>query len=281
MFKKILPNVLSFDIEWIPDPEAAARLCGVKLDGPASTHEAFKALWAEAGATPETPRPYLKTMLCRILTIVGVLREDKGKGDVSLKLVSLPSDVKDPEKCAESVIIDLFLRGIGRRRPQLVGYNSANADVPILMQRAVVHGLSGHGFGTRPDKPWEGPDYFSTASDFHVDLANALAWGRNTPRLHEAATLSGIPGKVDTAGDHVWEMFLNGQLDKILAYNEFDAITTHLLWARMAHFGDLLSPAQYEQEQKLVRELMESEIAAGKTHFTRYIEAWDALRRRS
>lgn len=277
MFKTIQPNVLSFDIEWVPDPDAAARLYGVDVSTPEGRHDACRRLWAEGGATEENPRPYLKTMLCRIVTIAGVFREQKPGGEVSLHLVSFPKDLHDPEQCTEPAMLDAFMRGIGRKCPQLVGYNSSQADVPILMQRAVVHGLGGHGFGTRPDKPWEGADYFNNSSDFSVDLATALAWGRNTPRLHEAATVSGIPGKVDTAGDGVWELWLLNRLDKILAYNEFDALTTHLLWARIARFGELLSAEQYDYEQQLVRNLIHREIDNGKTHLERYLEAWNRL----
>lgn len=277
MFKTVQKTLLSFDIEWVPDAEAARRLYGVSLEGPGGEYDAFCRLWAEGGATEQVPRPYLKTMLCKIVTIAGIFREVDKQGKVSLRLVSMPTDVRDPEKCTEPAILEAFLKGISRSTPQLVGYNSADADIPILMQRSVVHGLGGGKFGMRPDKPWEGADYFSTASDYSVDLAKALAWGRNTPRLHEAATACGIPGKIDTAGDQVWELYLLGKLDKILAYNEFDAFTTHLLWARMARFGELLTAQEYEQEQLLVRELLRAEIAGGKDYLQRYLDKWDGL----
>jgi len=277
MFKTIQPNLLSFDIEWVPDPDAAARLYGVDVSSPEGRHDAFRRLWAEGGATPEMPRPYLKTMLCRIVTIAGIYREARPNGEVALHLVSFPKDLHNPEECTERAMLEAFLNGIGRKSPQLVGYNSTEADIPILMQRAVVHGIGGQGFGSRPDKPWEGADYFNSASDFSVDLARALAWGRNTPRLHEAATVSGIPGKVDTAGDQVWELYLLNRLDKILAYNEFDALTTHLLWARLARFGELLTAEQYDYEQLQVRNLIKREIDKGKTHLERYLSAWDKL----
>lgn len=277
MFKTVQKTLLSFDIEWVPDPEAAARLYGVDATNPAGVHDAFRRLWAEGGATEDMPRPYLKTMLCKIVTIAGIFREVDKSGKVALRLVSMPTDLRDPERCSEPAILDAFFKGIARSSPQLVGYNSADADIPILMQRAVVHGMGGGKFGMRPDKPWEGADYFSNASDYAVDLAKALAWGRNTPRLHEAATVCGIPGKVDTAGDQVWELYLKNRLDQILAYNEFDAFTTHLLWARIARFGELLTQQEYQQEQQLVRELLEAEIATGRTHLERYISAWDRL----
>ena len=278
MFRRIHDTLLSFDIEWIPDPRAAEMLYGVEACPPHSLHDAFSSLWKAAGADEKNPRPYLKTMLCQIVSIAGIFREVKST-EVELKLISLPVDTSDKEKCEERAIIDSFLKAIGRKKPQLVGYNSINADVPILLQRAVVNGLSGHGFGRRPGKPWEGADYFSTASDFHVDLASALGRGYNTPRLHEAATVCGIPGKVDAAGDQVWEMFLRGRWREIVEYNEFDALTTHLLWARMARFGDLLSDTEYQHEQKLIRTLVENEIESGKIHLKKYLEVWNRLRR--
>ncbi len=278
MFKNIQPALLSFDIEWIPDPLAAEALYGIEHNPPYSIPDAFKCLWEGAGATAEQPRPFVKTMLSRIVSIAGIFREATPAGDVSLKLVSMPADPSDPEKCQERSIIDNFLRSVGKRKPQLVGYNSSGSDVPILMQRAIVNGLDGHGFGTRPDKPWEGVDYFSTASDFHVDLATALAWGRYAPKLDEAARVCGIPGKVDVQGDQVWHLYMKGAIADIVAYNEFDALTTHLLWARMAHFGGLLNAGEYEEEQALVRELIETECAAGRPHLERYLTEWDRLR---
>ena len=86
--------------------------------------------------------------------------------------------------------------------------------------------------------------------------------------------LSGIPGKIDVSGDSVAQMWLDNQLPEILAYNEFDAFTTHLLWARMAHFSALLDTRDYEREQELVRELLEAEIAEGKEHLVRFVDEW-------
>ena len=43
-----------------------------------------------------------------------------------------------------------------------------------------------------------------------------------------------IPG-VEVIGDSVAQMWLEGKLPEIVEYNEFDAFTTHLLWARVAH----------------------------------------------
>lgn len=276
MLKTVEPCLFSFDLEWIPDPLSAEILHGVAADSPQGAEDAMRRLWREAGATEEQPQPYLKTVLCRIVSVSGILRENVA-GDVRLKLVTLPSDAKDPERAKERVILKMLLKSIGARKPQLVGYNSHNADVPIIVQRSIVHGLFGQGMGERPNKPWEGVDYFASSGDHNVDLAPILGRYAQTPRLHEIATLSGIPGKVDTEGASVSGLWLQGRLQEILNYNEFDAVTTHLIWARVAHFAGLLSEKAYDTEQSLVRALLETEIQGGKKHFERYIEEWDRL----
>ena len=71
-------------------------------------------------------------------------------------------------------------------------------------------------------------------------------------------------------------MWLLGKLDEIVAYNEFDAFTTHLLWARLAHFSGLLNSEQYLAEQQLVRDLLNAEIAEEKPLKNSLVE-WDRL----
>ena len=53
MIKTILPRLFAFDIEWIPDPEAARRLYGVDISTQQGIENAFHKLWAEGGATED------------------------------------------------------------------------------------------------------------------------------------------------------------------------------------------------------------------------------------
>ena len=278
MIKKVYDRVLSFDIEWAPDVAAGQLLHGTVQDSPAAEWDAYQALWRAGGATEENPQPYLKTCLCRIVSIAGIFREYNPDGNhTSLRLISMPADPDDLDKWTEAHLIETFLKAIGQKKPQLVAYNSGNADLPILVQRAVQLGLHCPEFCERPDKPWEGADYFSTYSEHHVDLAKLLGAGRNTPSLHEMATLSGIPGKLDMSGDGVARLWGLGKRKQIVDYNEFDAFTTHLLWARVAHFSGHFTTEQYLHEQKLVRELIEEEIGRGKGHLQRFLDKWDEL----
>jgi predicted PolB exonuclease-like 3'-5' exonuclease len=282
MLKTLADNLFSFDVEWIPDPKSAEILHQTSpADEPGEgARLAFEALWASGRKEndPDDFQPYLKTILCRIVSLAGILREALPGGRANLKLVSLPVDPSDPSKSTEKVILSSFMNAVGRRKPQLVGYNSAQADIPIIIQRAIVNGLPGLGFSERPSKPWEGVDYFDARnSEYNIDLADAMGQFRDRPSLHQAATLSGIPGKIDVSGDSVAEMWLLGKLDEIVAYNEFDAFTTHLLWARLAHFSGLLNSEQYLAEQQLVRDLLNAEIAGGKSHLQKFVAEWDRL----
>jgi len=277
MFKTIQPKVFSFDAEWTPDPVAAEILTGVKQHPPHSLPAAFRSIWDYGGATDDNLQPYIKTILCRVVSIAGILREQLPNQSPTLRLISIPTDPSSKEKSSEPKVLEAFFKAVGRSQPQLVGYNSLNADLPILLQRGIIQGISSHGFGKRPDKPWEGIDYFVQGGEYHIDLATILGKYKNTPSLHEAATLSGIPGKINVSGDSVADMWLIGKLKQIVEYNEFDAFTTHLLWARIAHFADLLNDEDYELELELTRELLDEEIQNGKEHLSLFVEEWDRL----
>lgn len=278
MFKTVNSRVWAFDAEWIPDPLAGRMLYG--LDEDRSDQEVFELMWQKGGATDEDPMPYLKTVLCRIVSIVAVERIVR-EGRARLHLLSLPRDSTDPVHTDEAHVVGTFLSKAGQYKPQLVGYNSASADLKAMIQRSVVRGITVPEFCQRPNKPWEGYDYFdSRNSEASVDLKEVLGgWGKSTPSLNEIATLAGIPGKMDVDGQQVACLWLEGNLDKIIAYNEFDALTTYLVWLRVAHFGGHFTSQQYEYEQELVRELIQAEVANnGKEHLNAFLTEWDRLR---
>ena len=276
MFKSIRSRVWAFDAEWIPDPSAGRLLYDLSSD--LSDADVLKHMWNEGGATEEDPTPYLKTVLCRIISVAAIDRM-VADGKTKLHLLSLPRDVNDPEHIAERTIVGTFLNTVGQYKPQLVGFNSASADLKAFIQRGIVLGIQAKGFCARPNKPWEGDDYFdSRNSEASVDMKNIVSgWGKGTPSLNEIATLSGIPGKMDIDGEMVGFLWLDGKLDEIVAYNEYDAFTTYLVWLRVAHFAGHFTDDEYEVEQELVRELILSEIRNGKAHLEKYLAEWQRL----
>ncbi len=278
MFKTVANEVWAFDAEWVPDPKAGRLLYGMPQETP--DRDVIETMWQQGGATEKDPQPYLKTLLCRVVSIACVIRKVRADEQVTLSLLSLPKDVAHETDRDESDILSRFLDGIGRHKPQLVGYNSQWADIKIFIQRSIVNGISAARFCERPEKPWEGVDYFARGSEAHVDLQDLVgSWGKATPSLHELATLCGIPGKMGVNGQEVAEMWLAGDLRGIVAYNECDALTTYLVWLRMAHFGGFFSAEAYETEQERVRALIAERARRPESaHLHNYQAEWDRLR---
>lgn len=277
MFKSVHNMVLAFDMEWVPDP-ATGRVV-YDLPDDSSDEEVREVMWREGGATEEDPRPYLKTVLCRVVSVAFVLRRVAGDGTARLDLQSLPE--VSGGSAGEKEILERFLSGIGKlgSKPQLVGYNSGTSDLPILLQRGVATGVRAPEFSSRPDKPWDGLDYFARFGEGHVDLIDILGnRGRGSPRLHELAVASGIPGKMGTDGRDVIELWIAGEEERIVQYNQYDALTTYLLWLRTAHFAGFFSETQYGEEQQRVRDLLTAKMEEpGHEHLKDYLEEWNRL----
>jgi predicted PolB exonuclease-like 3'-5' exonuclease len=279
MIKNVKHRVWAFDLEWVPDP-LAGRLLYEVADDVTDPAEVMAVMWERGGATEEDPTPFLKTALCRVVSVAALERRQLPDGSVKLNLMSLPRDPMSKKETTEAHVVGTFLDALGKNRPQLVGFNSLNSDLKILLQRGLILGLSAPGFCERPEKPWEGIDYFSRGSDWNVDLKEILGgWGIASPSLHEIAVQSGIPGKMGVDGNDVAPMWLEGNIERIVRYNECDAITTYLVWLRLAHMAGFFDADAYAREQQEVAELLQIEIAkGGREHLEEYIEAWNQLR---
>src|SRR5690349_18269368 len=147
MFKLVAKQVWAFDAEWVPDPLSGrmAYGCAAEWDDDAVVEE----MWRQGGATSEIPRPYLKTVLCRVVSVAAVVREQQADGSVKHRLTSLPR--VNEGVLAERDLLHRFLSHAGAVRPQLVGFNSTSADLPALFQRALVNGLHLKDICARPN----------------------------------------------------------------------------------------------------------------------------------
>ena len=278
MFKSVKDDLWAFDAEWVPDPDAGRVLYGLPAD--LSDREAVEEMWRRNGATEDDPRPFLKLSICRVVSIAAVMRHHRGDGRIELDLRSQPRNPNNADDCAEATILSRFLTSVGRRGPQLVGFNSIGSDLPILIQRGIVKGVRAAEFCKRPNKPWEGRDYFARDSEWNVDLMSAVGgWGKAQPSLVEIAMLSGIPGKLgDFHGGSVAETWLDGDMKRIVRYNEHDALTTYLVWLRYARFAGFLDADEYRSEQNLLRSLLQRRAeSAQNEHLADYLREWDRL----
>ena len=85
---------------------------------------------------------------------------------------------------------------------------------------------------------------------------------------------------MEVDGNQVAQLWLAGDRRKIVAYNEFDALTTYLVWLRLAHFAGHFDKRGYGEEQDRVRELLERESKdARRAHLQSYLDEWQRLSR--
>lgn len=275
MFKLVADEVWAFDAEWVPDALSGRMAYG--CDPELSDEDVIAEMWQRAGSTEEEPRPYLKTVLCRVVSVAAVVRKRRPDGTVKLELVALPRASEG--LLTEGELLSRFLTKVGTTQPQLVGYNSTSADIPALFQRALANGLHLPHVCKRPNKPWEGVDYFAKGSDHNVDLKDVFGgWGKATPSLHEIATACGIPGKMGTDGASVVELWMQGRIREIVQYNEYDALTTYLLWLRAAHLGGFVSPDEYAAEQEQLAALLRTRSHEPESgHLRAYLAQWERL----
>jgi predicted PolB exonuclease-like 3'-5' exonuclease len=273
VLKGIAEETWCFDAEWVPDPATGRRT--YDLPPELNDERVVEHMWEAGGATPQNPRPYLKTVLCRVLSIAAVQRTIRN-GVVCLAIKVRPQFGEGTVPEAE--LLDRFFRSVGQRKPQLVGFNSVAADLPILVQRALVNGLMAPEFCSRPNKPWEGVDYFARHSEAHIDLKSMLGGWRDLPSLHELATACGVPGKVGVDGASLIDMWRAGDIDGIAEYNVCDAATTFLLWLRAAHFCGYIDTAQMAAEETLLRAELQKLGRSGPV--AAFLRKWTELSRR-
>jgi 3'-5' exonuclease len=270
---------LFYDLEWVPDAAGSKRL----YDLPEETTEikAMEELWKHSPQfdAEKNPRPFLKYMFSRVVSIAFLSRKSVFRGGervTEFSLNSLPKLPLETDDVDEAAIIERFLYIVGDRRPQLVGYNSSESDLQVLIQRGIINEITSPAFNQRPNKPWEGPDYFdSRNSEAHLDLLKKFSGGAMSPRLDEFAKLCGYPGKIDVKGDQVTDLWLAHEVTKIVEYNQIDTLNTYLVWLRLVYFTGQIGEEDYMAEQEQFREFLENETQKPEKAFlSEFLDKW-------
>ncbi len=280
MLKSPIPDlVLFFDLEWVPDAAGSKRLFDLPDD--TSEIDAMQRLWEHSPQyNAETcPRPFIKYMFSRVVSIAFLSRKPifrDGEPTIEFSLNSLPRLPLESDDVDETAIIERFLYILGERRPQIVGYNSAESDLQVLIQRGIINEITAPAFCERPNKPWEGQDYFDARnSEAHFDILKKFSGGSMTPRLDELAKMCGYPGKIDVKGDQVTDLWLARDLTKIVEYNQIDTLNTYLVWLRVVYFCGKLSEEDYFRELEQFREFLENEVQRPEKAFiSEFLEKW-------
>jgi len=275
---------LFFDMEWVPDADAARRL--FDLSPEVDEVDAMQKLWQGGYKYDEesNPRPFLKYMFSRVVSIAFLSRRTifiDGQRRTEFRLNSFPELPLNGNVATEAEIIERFLASVGKYRPQLVGYNSTDSDLQVLIQRALINEVSAPEFCRRPeDKFDKSNDYFARwENENHLDIIRFFSNGNRTmtPRLDDLARACGFPGKIDVKGEQVTDLWLSGDLRKIIEYNQTDALNTYLVWLRLVHFCGKLAGEEYFEETEQFRSFLESECQKPEKAFVAdFLAKWPA-----
>lgn len=192
------------------------------------------------------------------------------------KLTSL-----DRPQFRPQVITEKFWKGWRHYgRPTLVTFNGRCFDVPVLELSAFRYGLPLHGWLLEGAKSWEDPRNRFHGSA-HIDLQDLLG-NYGAVRMHGGlnllATVLGKPGKMDTKGHMVQDLWEAGEYQRIDDYCLCDALDTYFVFLRSRV---LLGTITLEREAELVeqaRACIAEEAAAipALGEYLAHVQAWAA-----
>ena len=254
-------NVFVFDIETMPDVESGRHLLNLGNELPdASVAQAMQQYYRQRRNSD-----FLPHHLHRIAAISVLLR----KGD-TCKVWSL-GDEGAPEK----ELIERFFHGLDKCRSNLVSWNGAGFDLPVLHYRALLHGIEARQYWETGDNDshfrWN--NYLGRFHWRHVDLMDVLSGyqPRAVAPLEDIAVMLGLPGKMGMHGSRVWECFLQGDIQAIRNYCETDVLNTYLVYLRFERMRGHLSNEGYRSELQRVRDMLADESAP---HFSEFLNSW-------
>jgi predicted PolB exonuclease-like 3'-5' exonuclease len=258
-------EVWVFDAKWVPDPVAGRLL--YRLPDTMSDPDVLSEMARRRGGD-DPSRFRFPRMLCRLVCVSAVIRRVGRGGAVSLRLHTVPEDIDHAEGCRESDVLLRFLSGIGARRPHTVVLNEEDADIKMMAQRALTLGLSIPALTRSVSRrTWM---YERIFTNFFTN------GGPMTP--HELAALSGIPGRPDADGSEIGRMWYEGHITGIVQCNEFDALTSYLMWLRFTHFnGGITSEEFSEEAERLERMLIELSAEERSRHVGTFLSVWKKL----
>ena len=263
-------NTLVFDIETVPDVALGRRLYG--LDG-LDDGQVAKAMFAlrrqghAAAGRSGVPGDFLPLEQHRVVAISCALRSGEGFRVWSLGDLAAP----------EAELVQRFFDGIDKFSPDLVSWNGAGFDLPVLTYRALLAGAQAPRFwDTGEENPeFRYNNYLSRYHWRHIDLMDVLSGfhNRNRASLENMACLLGLPGKLGFDGSQVWDAWQSGNIAAIRHYCETDVLNTWLIYLRFEQLRGRFSREQHAEELARVRSYLNAN-ASQEPHFAEFLRAW-------
>ena len=223
-------TVVVWDLETVPDLEAAARVLGMVG---ASASEIRTAL---GDSFPKHP---LHKIVC-----IGALIASRQTQGWSIEAIGAPH----LGERSEADLIRSFAEKIGELRPQLVTFNGNSFDLPVLRYRAMVNRVMASGLQVRP--------YFHRYTEDALDLCDVLGsyTSQAKVKLDQLAKVLGLPGKPpEVDGSQVEDLVGAGKLDEVAQYCESDVLNTYRVWLVYELFRGSITPQELDWSEAQAR----------------------------
>jgi predicted PolB exonuclease-like 3'-5' exonuclease len=259
------PAYLIFDTESVPD----GRLLGkVKYSGEdISDEEAVRRAQEEARSQSRVGSDFIPVTF-QVPVAVCVIRVASDYGLQRITPIGAPS--YRPRE-----IVEQFWSGVGSHlkehaRMKLVTFNGRGFDLPLLELAAFRYRVAC------------GRAYFDRSRDRfrsnHIDL---LDWLGNVGAIRLPGGLNllskilGKPGKMDVAGDQVYEMHRAGRLQEINDYCMYDTLDTYFVFLRTRVMTGEITGKQEEELVERARAWLAGRVSES-PGLAKYLENWGA-----
>ena len=192
----------------------------------------------------------------------------------------------DVEECRTGGTLDStepeLLRGfwakIEREKPRVVTWNGRTFDLPVLAQRALIHGI--------PMRYWhQAGDKWNTyrqryALDWSCDLMDVLGGhgASKSLKLEETVIAAGLPGKLGFDGSQVAEAFAAGRISDVRAYCETDVLNLYGLYLRWAYVVGKTDADGYISAIAGLMSLLDVE-KGNRPHLGEFVDRWRKMQR--
>lgn len=257
-----MPVTMVYDLETVPDVALGRQLLGLldKTDVEVASAMFERRLAQTQGTSSFLPHHYHKIVAISVVVATPDWVKVWSLGD-------LESD--------EGEIVARFFEGIQRYTPNLVSWNGAGFDLPVLHYRSLLHGIAAPRYWEigEQDNGFRWNNYLSRYHQRHLDLMDVLAGyqSRAVAPLDEIALMLKLPGKMGMHGSEVYEKYVAGELENIRDYCETDVLNTYLVYLQFQLIRGLIDITTLNTEKERVKTFLSD---SGKAHLLKFLEAW-------
>ena len=240
-----------FDIETIRDEPIMSRF-------PTKTQSA-------------TIPPPIANQVVAISYVAGCMEDAGRSARISIEQCSSLGDALS----SEAGLLEGFWDLVAATTPVLVTWNGRCFDVPVLLHRSLISGISA--------QPWFGfgginryRNYGYRYGDRHIDLMDVMSdYGAvRSYGLDLIAELLGLPGKIGGHGSEVAGMYAKGELSKIRAYCECDCLNLYGVFLHWSVLTGRIDRRGYVASEAHFKDFLQQE-SFSKAHIKHFRDAWE------